>query len=223
MKKKIMSALILIVFFGGILGAVIFKDIDQRITVIFVGGVFFFVGLLCIIDNKLTFKNAPLLIFCIVGVIMAGIPLWLILGEKYPDSVPPLTDDLINEIAGLICIIVGVSIAVFPTLAEIHKKRVCTERVTAKCIDVKSHYVSGKNGMRRVYSPVWEFEFYGKLYVADENNYSSNRNFEVDDIQEIFINPLDPQEIYRKVSGTIISAMIFGLVFVAFGIWMFCL
>ncbi|MDE6594761.1 MAG: hypothetical protein K2K44_01980, partial [Oscillospiraceae bacterium] len=95
MKKKIMPVLILTVFLGGILGAVIFKNIDQRISVIFAGGVFFFVGLLCIIDNKLTFKNAPILIICIIGAIMAGIPLWLILGEKYPDSVPQLTDDLI--------------------------------------------------------------------------------------------------------------------------------
>lgn len=223
MKKKIMSVLILVVFFGGILGAVIFKDIDQRVTAIFAGGVFFFVGLLCIIEQGLSFKSAPILIFCVVGAIMIGLPLWHILGEKYPESVPPLTDDLINEIAGLICIIIGVSIAVFPTLAEIHKKRVCTERVTARCVDIKSHYVSTKHGRRLVYAPVWEFEFYGKIYTADENDYSNIKDYEIDDIQEIFINPLDPQEIYRKVSGTIIFAIIFGLLFSAFGIWIFCL
>lgn len=222
MKKKILPVLILIVFLGGIAGAVAFKNIDQRISVIFIGGVFFFVGLLCVIDQKLTFRNAPILIFCVVGAIMIGIPLWLILAEKYPDSFPQYTDDMANELAGGICIIVGICIAVFPTLPELYNRRVCTESVMAKCVLVKSRIVSGKHGTRRVYSPVWEFCFDGRIYTVDENNYSSSR-FEIGDIQEIFCNPLDPEEVYRKVKGTILSLIIFGSVFVAFGILICCL
>lgn len=222
MKNKILSALILIVFLGGIAGAVIFRNIDQRISAIFVGAVFFFVGLLIILDQKLTFRNAPILIVCVVGAIMIGIPLWLVLAEKYPDSFPQYTEDMTNELVGGICIIVGICIAVFPTLPEIYNRRVCTESVMATCVLVKSHMVSGKHGTRRVYSPVWEFDFYGKTYTVDENNYSSSR-FEVGDVCEIFCNPLNPDEVYRKVKGTILSLIIFGSVFIAFGIWICCL
>lgn len=222
MKNKILSTLILIIFLGGIAGAVIFKNIDQRISVIFIGAVFFLVGLFIFIDQKLSLRNAPVLIFCVVGALMIGIPLWLVLAEKYPDSFPQPTDDLTKNLAGMICIIIGACIAVFPTLAELHNRRVCTESVMATCVMVKSHMVSGKNGSRRVYSPVWEFDFYGRTYTVDENNYSNSAP-EVGAIQEIFCNPFDPQEIYRKVKGTILSVMIFGSVFAAFGILIICL
>lgn len=222
MKKKIFTVLIFIVFFGGIAGAVIFKDIDQRISVIFVGGVFFFVGLLTAFEQKLTPRNAPILIFCIIGAITAGIPLWLVLAEKYPHSIPQYTDEMTNELVGGVCIIVGICISVFPILPELYNRRVCTEPVTATCVLVKSYLSSGKNGTRRVYSPVWEFDFYGKTYTVDENNYSSDK-FEIGDVCEIFCNPFDPEEIYRKVKGTILSVLVFGLVFIGFGILIICI
>lgn len=222
MKKNILSVLILIVFFGGIAGMVVFKDIDPRITAIFAGGVFFFVGLLGAFAQKLTPRTAPILIFCVIGAIMSGIPLWLILAEKYPDSVPQLKGDLMIAVTGAVLIIIGVCIAFFPTFAELYSRRICTEQVMARCVEVKSHYVNSKHGRRKVYSPVWEFEFYGKTYTADENDYGNNR-FEVGDIQEIFCNPLNPEEVYRKIEGTILSVMIIGGVFVAFGIAICCL
>lgn len=223
MKNKILSTLILIVFFGGIAGAVAFRNTDQRVSAIFVGAVFFLVGLLIFIDQKLSLRNAPVLIFCVVGALMIGIPLWLILAEKYPDSFPQPTDDLTKNLAGMICILIGVCIAVFPTLAELHNRRVCTESVMATCVMVKSRIVRGKNGSRRVYCPVWEFYYDGNTYTAEENSYSGNSRFEVGEVQEIFCNPLDPQEIYRKVKGTILSVMIFGAVFATFGILICCL
>lgn len=222
MKNKVLSTLILVVFFGGIAGAVAFRNTDQRVSAIFVGAVFFLVGLFVFIDQKMSLRNAPVLIFCVAGALLIGIPLWLILAEKYPDSFPQPTDDLTKNLAGMICILIGVCIAVFPTLAELHNRRVCTESVMATCVMVKSRIVSGKHGSRRVYSPVWEFDFYGNTYTADENNYSSSR-FEEGDVCEIFCNPLDPEEVYRKVKGTILSVMIFGAVFAAFGILIICL
>lgn len=223
MKNKVLSTLILVVFFGGIAGAVAFRNTDQRVSAIFVGAVFFLVGLFVFIDQKMSLRNAPVLIFCVAGALLIGIPLWLILAEKYPDSFPQPTDDLTKNLAGLICILIGVCIAVFPTLAELYNRRVCTESVMATCVMVKSHMVSGKNGSRRVYCPVWEFYYNGSTYTADENSYSSDSRFEIGDVQEIFCNPLDPEEIYRKVKGTILSVMIFGAVFSAFGILIICL
>lgn len=223
MKNKILSTLILVVFFGGIAGAVAFRNTDQRVSAIFVGGVFFLVGLFIFIDQKPSLRNAPVLIFCVVGALMIGIPLWLILAEKYPDSFPQPTDDTTKNLVGMICILIGACIAVFPTLAELHNRRVCTESVMATCVMVKSHMVRGKNGSRRVYCPVWEFYFDGNTYTAEENSYNGSSRFEVGDIQEIFCNPLDPEEIYRKVKGTILSVMIFGAVFAAFGILIICL
>lgn len=222
MKKKILSVLIFIVFFGGIAGAIAFKGTDLRISVIFAGGIFFFVGLLGFFAQKMSLRTAPILMLCVIGAIMAGIPSWLVLAEKYPDSVPQPTDNLMIVIIGLVSIVIGVCIAVFPTLAELYNRRVCTESVMAKCVEVKSHHVSDKHGTRRVYSPVWEFEFYGRTYTVDENNYSDSAP-EVGDIQEIFINPLNPEEVYRRVNGTIISVIIIGSVFVAFGILICCL
>ncbi|MCM1023742.1 MAG: hypothetical protein NC395_06750 [Prevotella sp.] len=217
MKNKIMPFLVLAVFIGGIIGAVAFKDTDPRISVIFAGGIFLFVGLLAFFAQRITPKNAPMLIFCIIGAVIAGIPTWLILAEKYPESVPQPTDKAIVTVMGLICMIIGICVGVFPTVAELYKRRVCTESAMAKCVEVKTSYVQMKHGRRKVYSPVWEFDFYGKTYTADENIYSSDRP-EIGDMQEIFFNPFAPGEIYRKGNGAIILAVVIGLAFVAMGI-----
>ncbi len=135
---------------------------------------------------------------------MAGVPFYFILAEKYPDKVRQPSDNLIFTLIGL------------------RNRRVCTESAIAKCVEVKSHYTHDKHGMRKVYSPVWEFEFYGKTYRADENNYSSSHP-EVGDEQEIFFNLMDPEEMYRKSAGSIAFVLIFGLIFVATGIGICCL
>lgn len=220
MKKKIFTVLILIVIFGGIAGALIFSNTDMRISVIFFGIIFFFVGLLGFFYDKPTYRNSPLLTFCIAGLLTIGIPTWILLSDKYPDKFEPISEDSINEFAGAITIIIGLCIAVFPTLAELHKRRVCTESVIARCVELKVKRLSGssRRGSNRLYSPVWEFDFYGKTYVADENNYAADR-FEIGEEHEIFVNPFNPQEVYREIKGMIASVLIFGVVFVAAGIW----
>lgn len=216
-RTKIISVLIFVVFFAGIAGAVAFRNKDPRISVMCIGGVFFFVGLFAAFAKKLTVRTAPVLILCLFGAALAGVPLYLILAEKYPDTVQKPTDDLIVTLIGVFFALVGVCIAVFPTLIELRNRRVCTESAIAKCVELKSHYTHDKHGTRKVYSPVWEFEFYGKTYRADENNYSSSHP-EVGEEREIFFNPFDPEEMYRKGKGTIAAVIIIGSVFVASGI-----
>ncbi len=221
-RAKIISVLIFVVFFAGIAGAVAFRNKDPRVSVMCVGGVFFFVGLLAVLVQKLTVRTAPVLIFCFIGAVMTGVPLWFILAEKYPDTFKKPTDNLIVILIGLFFALAGICIAVFPTLIELRNRRVCTESAIAKCVEVKTQYTHGKHGLRKVYSPVWEFEFYGKTYRADENNYG-NSHPEIGDEQEIFFNPFSPEEMYRKGTSSIVAVIIFGVIFVASGIGICCL
>lgn len=217
MRKKIFSVLIFIVFFGGLAGAVAFRNTDRRVMLIFAGGIFFFVGLLGAFVQKLTPRTAPILVLSIFGAAMAGIPLWLVLADKYPDSVKkPTTGDILT-VVGFTVILIGIAVTVFALLSDLYSKRICTMSATAKCVEVKTMLASGKHGMKTVYFPVWEFEYLGSTYTVRETD-GSDVSPKVGDETEIFFNPRNPEEIYRKIKGTVLAAAIFGVIFVIWGI-----
>ncbi|MCM1330403.1 MAG: DUF3592 domain-containing protein [Ruminococcus sp.] len=217
MRKKIFSALIFIVFFGGLAGAIAFRNTDPRVMLIFAGGIFFFVGLLGAFVQKFTPRTAPILILSVFGAPMAGIPLWLVLADKYPDSIKKPTEGDVLTVVGFVLIIVGIGVTVFALLSDLYSRKICTMSAAAKCAEVKTSLASGKHGMKTVYFPVWEFEYLGSTYTVRETD-GSDVPPEVGDETEIFFNPRNPEEIYRKIKGTVLAAAIFGVIFVILGI-----
>lgn len=226
MKKNIIAVLILIAFFVGLAGVILLcaYEVDGRITCIFAGSIIFLTGLIIAFIIKLNLRTAPILIMCIVGALMVGIPARFLLAEKYPDKFPQLTDaEIMNMLAGGIMALFGICVMLFPLLSAFHKKRFCTEPVMAKCVDVIVSKV--KLDKRTAYDrcPVWEFDFDGQTYRVTESSFSDHENVGLGDIKEILINPLNPKEVYRKLKRSITAVIIFGSFFVVMGIWICCL
>lgn len=225
-KNNILYAFIFFAFLIGLAGVILLcaYEVDWHITVIFAGGMIFFIGLVSALVVKINLRTAPILILCVVGALTAGIPAWLLLAERYPDKFPQLTDEQsMNIIAGGVMALSGICVMLFPLLSALHKKRYCTEPVMAKCVDIIVSKV--KLDKRTVYErcPVWEFDFGGETYKVTESSFSDHGNVELGDIKEILINPLDPKEVYRKLKRSITAVIIFGSFFVIMGIWLCCL
>lgn len=226
MKKNIIAVLILIAFFVGLAGVILLcaYEVDGRITCIFAGGLIFLTGLIITFIIGLNLRTAPILIMLIVGALAAGIPAWFLIAEKYPDKFPQLTDaQIMNILAGGIMALSGICVMLFPLLSALHKKRFCTEPVTAKCVDITVNKVKLDKRTAYVRCPVWEFDFGGKTYRVEESSFSDHENVELGDTQEILINPIDPKEVYRKLKRSITAVIIFGSFFVVMGILLCCL
>ena len=225
-KNTLYSLIIIIAFLIGLAGIILLAlyEVDWHITVIFAGGVIFFTGLIFALIVKINLRTAPILIMCIVGALTMGIPSWFLYAEKYPDKVPQLTDaKIMNITAGGIMALSGICVMLFPLLSALHKKRSCTEAVTAKCVDITVNKIKFDKSTEYVRCPVWEFDFDGKTYRVEESSFSDHENVEIGDIQEILINPLNPKEVYRKLKRSVTAVIIFGSFLFIMGIWICCL
>lgn len=227
MDKTTKYALIIIIaFLIGLAGVILLcvYEVDGRITCIFAGGVIFITGLIFAFMLKINLRTAPILIMCIVGALTMGIPAWFLYAEKHPDKVPQLTDaQIMNITAGGIMALAGICVMLFPLLSALYKKRYCTEPVMAKCVDITVNKVKLDKRTAYVRCPVWEFDFDGQTYRVEESSFSDHEDVELGDTQEIFIDPLNPKKVYRKLERSITKVIIFGSFFVIMGIWICCL
>lgn len=224
MDKTTKYALVIIIAFliglGGIILLALY-EVDWHITVIFVGGVIFLTGLIFAFMLKINLRTAPILIMCILGALIMGIPAWFLLAEKYPDKFPQLTDQQsINIIVGGIMALAGICVMLFPLLSALHKKRYCTEPVMAKCVRILVDKVTLSNSTSYERCPVWEFDFNGQTYRVVESSFSDHEGVDLGDTQEILIDPDNPKHVYRKLRNSIKQVVIFGSFFVIIGMWL---
>ena len=96
----------------------------------------------------------------------------------------------------------------FPFTFKIIKSRLCTKTVEAECVDIMEVYRSGStyhggfffNKNRPYYYAFWKYSYNGITYVhKDMRSYKSP---EFGEMTEIFIDPRDPHNIYRKKAPT---------------------
>ena len=68
--KKIMSTLIVIVMISAVVGMVCFAQTRPQVSAFIAGAFFFFVGVLGIVNNRLTLENSFILIFPFAGALI---------------------------------------------------------------------------------------------------------------------------------------------------------
>ena len=175
------------------------------------GLLFFVAGIFAFCSPKPSLKNAPALIFSVIGAGIIVLPLLV----KYTDIEENIPDEIIPYIVVSAFLIIGLCFLIFPTVSFVHKKNTYTP-VMAVCRELDMRWSRSKNGgRRRVYAPTWEYYFDGQYYTVKSNSYSNIDVPKEGEEYELLINPDEPEKFFRPSMKTLIFFWFFG------GMWTF--
>lgn len=105
-----------------------------------------------------------------------------------------------------VLIIVGITVTVLDTLFRKRKRERCSLLVDAECVDVEKTYYE----QNTVYAPIWKYTVNGQEYIIREISYTS-RKIDIGEKKDIYINPDNPQEIFRESKRAAVGAAVVGL------------
>lgn len=206
-----------VIGFGGVL---VFAKINPIIAVLCFGIMALIFGIGIVADKNFSFrKNAMSILVLLIGVYMVLIAGYLLV-SKYNPSLPELEGKFLNTVAGIGLIILGAFVLILYELELHYLKNACSERVQAVCVYIKEKKEYQEKRRRTVYAPVFEFQFFGNTYCVAEN-YGNRFVPTVGDRYELFVNPNNLKEFYRKGTDSRVRIWIFSIVFILFGIWVF--
>ena len=183
-------------------------------------GICFAYGYLCIINiiitckylrNMLHYKKIfPSQLVFVISFNLSILLFWLMLFNVIPFKISNMVISIVILIGGSI---IG---NMFLTLITLNKKKSCTYKIIAICINNKSETVDryaintpkeklerkrsvayGDDEKITIYTPVFQFIFNNKEYNASPN-FSKNIPYEIGKEYEIYINPSNPFEIKVK-------------------------
>lgn len=110
----------------------------------------------------------------------------------------------------------GLGMLIIPRYIENKKKNTCTFAVDAKCVRFMEQY-DMEDGT--TYAPVFEFYAGGELHTYCYDLYSNVGLPKVGDIETLYINPEDFNDIYRPTPSILKKFIAFmGIVFTIFGV-----
>lgn len=119
---------------------------------------------------------------------------------------------------GIILCLIFVIVGIILLVVRNNEKKRCTEPVTALIIEnqtvVSTSRSHGHVHKSTSYAPVFQYTYNGQEYKIKSNTSSNPPVFTEGEQTEIFINPLDPADIYVPKDKTII---IISAVFIAIG------
>ena len=105
-------------------------------------------------------------------------------------------------------------------------KKVCTYKVIGTVSEIQrwddTHRKSSDDEPTNTYAPVFVYEYQGNKYREEGNYYSPSTGFTVGQSVDIYIDPLDPENVYipsykQKKSGSGMS-MVIGAICIAVGL-----
>lgn len=209
LKDIIFSILFLLLFFSSIIGMVYFSK-TKPLMVLFLFGMQMTIFSLIFLSKGINMANLWILLLLIVGITLilySGINLW---GYKYNLKFP---DEWIITLVLYLFALIGGGV-IFSTIYtdKIKKARCCID-VIAICVDLDKD--SSDN--RIVYSPIFNYAFKKVEYTVNLNHYS---NVDVPIIgmsYEIYINPSNPEDIYRPSLKQYIIRIVLGTLFLFSG------
>ena len=214
-KKKrnsnLKTILTVLAFVGPIAATVAFGNAGNSSAACFCFGLFFI--LMFIIGTwktKIKITQAWLLSFPAIGVLMSGISGLYMWGG---DGVRAKMKEMAPNSMLYLFLLVGLVLIIAPTSREIYKKVVCTELITATCIDSRK---TRHDSTRPVYSPIYKFYYNGTEYTACDDIFNFSHP-PINENHQIHINPNKPQLIYRPNTGYVILLVVIGVFFVVIG------
>lgn len=109
----------------------------------------------------------------------------------------------------------------FLTAPILYRRKIsarCSVPVTVRCVGIRSTLSGDHEHSQRLYAPDWEYEFYGNKYINHENVYTNVNVPKVGSETEAYLNPDDPEELYRPNRFTSVLFLILGIVFTFVGV-----
>lgn len=180
------------------------------------GHVFLILGLIAFTKVSGAFEKIIPTVFIIAGggMVLGGIAVQLGFKRQVMQMLPHIT--------AIVLSVVGLIIILAPTISAIKKRQLCTEKVDAVISDLRFRYNRGPKGrMVKVYAPVYKYEYNDLTYTHTSDVYTNIGVKPVGTQLKIFINPLNPQEIYVRSLGGIAFAVGLGLFFIYLGVSLF--
>lgn len=197
------------------IAAMIYYSKRVPMMCLFIFGTYFMAfGILSLtadMDSKGIKKNLLTVVTFAVGLgvmILSGITMW---GARYNIVLPKKT----APVLGLsIFIIAGAGMIIYP-LVTFYKRKGNWDIVNAQCVGLNRRYSRSSHGSPvKIYCPVFSYSYNGKEYTAHEGSYSNIDIPKEGTYHDIYINPDDPEQIYRfSIKGIIIN-LIVGFVFI---------
>jgi Ca2+/Na+ antiporter len=186
-------------------------------TAIVFGQYFVVFGVAGLINEiKAGFRHPIIVIFPMIGftVVISGL-LWQFGNEIVKENVVKHIPNMIAAVFLLVGILLLVQVII-----EKSEQKKCTFAVQGKCVEVKWHYSTSKNGgSPKNYCPVYEYYYNGQTYTGSQEIYTNLLYVNEGEYREIFLNPEKPTVFYEKgMSRTFnIMSLILGVIFVAVG------
>ena len=193
-KGIIIGMLCLIWGLGSIAAMLFCSKLENHTGILLVlfGQFFLVIGLIAVICNRKA-KPYPfiLLVFPLAGIalLVCGICI-LTKGEialAMLDQYAPYILIWIFPLAGIIMIASAVG-------KIRYLKRVCTQAVQAKCIDIESASAAGAHRRKHVTMPVYSISYNGEEKILRKGMYTNLNYFEIGAYYGIYINPENPDE-----------------------------
>jgi len=186
-KEKIKGIVFVTWFIASIISIVYLSSYSELYAIIAFGQVFFGFGFIPLTQER-GFKRLIGLPFSIIGLAMIIVPYLITHPNLFEftivwDSIIPLLFVLIFVLAGLVMIS-------FPIIKRQKLKKVCSETVYATIVEHDYTY----NGGKKLYCPIYSFEFNNQKYEVSNNQYSNFGIKPIGTILRLKINPNNPNE-----------------------------
>ena len=113
-----------------------------------------------------------------------------------------------------IFVLVGISMIVFPTLRKKKLEKICIIPIFATIVD---HDISYSDNGNKLYAPIYEYEYGKTTYKVCTNVYSNIGVKDVGTVEELKINPNNPEEFLTNSNPSKIL-IIMGVLFLLFSV-----
>ena len=206
LKSKIFAVLFLIWFVGSMAGMLVLSSINGYYTMMIFGQYFLVFSIFPLLQKgKDKLVGIP---FLLVGLACIIIPFFMMHPELL--SVEINWESVIIVLFLLAFVLAGLGLVFVPIISRKKKQEVCIEAVDAVIVDYDYTYSDGK----KLYCPIYEYEFYGKKYTVNNNHYTNIGIKEIGTTVNLMINPDNPEEFMDSEVSLIIPIGI-GIVFLA--------
>lgn len=220
------AVLFVVGFMVGIVGLVIASQINPALCISVFGAIFAFFGFMAMGGSKKKYPEDKMTLWscALGGLLVFALPLFMMFLKRSGMSAERF-ETLRNAMISAAFAAIGLAVLIFPAVGRSMKKRRCTFSVEATCVGLNSklsnsgsHRRGHHHRRQRLYAPIWEYFFDGRMIRKAETTYSNVNVPQVGDICELMVNPNDPEDVYRHDGGAIVVTTIVGLVFAAMGL-----
>ena len=159
-------------------------------------------------------------LFLIIGVILIMMSLFSLLAN---DGMKASVSAYSDVIMLAVFVLVGLGMIIVPLINRSRLKKVCTQPVQAKCIELLNPRHG--NSFPRKRAPLYEFYYNGETRRLMNGVYSSKGYPQIGEVREIFIDPTYLDEYYdpKSSAANLIFTCILGTFFMGMGILCFVL